>query len=333
MLENNTHVTGVAAYLFEKAALTDPKAAPGFVAGFSQSSVGDTTPNVLGAWCDDGSDLSWSSPAFQALDLGVSSCYIIGQRQLAGAQALYNTLDTVGTPVVDGSVKSFHFFQDMQFYDFPLANGSIVQTCPAALGYSFAAGTSDGPGAFDFTQNDPGAPSNPLWSVVSGLLRVPTAQQQPPCRVDAGNPPSQPQPAPPKSPHPPPRLSLAAPQTHTRTISLPRPEEYSIQRYEGASTLYGQHELEAYIHLTTSAIGYLAASNTSQPAAGPSPPNNVNASLSFITGVVYDSGSFGSVSVQPNSAYKIGSVVNATFVGANPRNNLRLEGTYTLLNS
>lgn len=52
-----------------------------------------------------------------------------------------------------------------------------MQTCPAALGYSFAAGTSDGPGAFDFTQNDPGAPSNPLWSVVSGLLRVPTAQQ------------------------------------------------------------------------------------------------------------------------------------------------------------
>mgnify|MGYP001987280872 CR=1 FL=1 len=45
---------GVSSYLFEKAALTDPKAAPGFVAAFSQSSVGDTSPNVLGAWCDDG---------------------------------------------------------------------------------------------------------------------------------------------------------------------------------------------------------------------------------------------------------------------------------------
>lgn len=33
---------------------TDKTAAPGFVAAFSQSSVGDTTPNVLGAWCDDG---------------------------------------------------------------------------------------------------------------------------------------------------------------------------------------------------------------------------------------------------------------------------------------
>lgn len=109
MLENNTHVTGdnkgVAAYLFEQAALTDTTAAEGFVAGFSQSNVGDTTPNVLGAWCDDGSGEQCTlnnstcagisetchgrGPVFQALDLGVSSCYEIGRRQFAGAQELY----------------------------------------------------------------------------------------------------------------------------------------------------------------------------------------------------------------------------------------------------
>jgi neutral ceramidase len=76
MLENNTHVTGgkhpepticthtltcisdnkgVTSYLFEQAMASDSTAAPGFVAAFSQSSVGDTSPNVLGAWCDDGS--------------------------------------------------------------------------------------------------------------------------------------------------------------------------------------------------------------------------------------------------------------------------------------
>ncbi len=59
MLENNTHVSGdnkgVAAYLFEQAMQSDADAAPGFVAGFSQANVGDTTPNTLGAWCDDGS--------------------------------------------------------------------------------------------------------------------------------------------------------------------------------------------------------------------------------------------------------------------------------------
>ena len=54
VLQNSTHVNGdnkgVAAYLFEKSMAADSSAAPDFVAGFSQANVGDTTPNVLGAW-------------------------------------------------------------------------------------------------------------------------------------------------------------------------------------------------------------------------------------------------------------------------------------------
>ena len=30
----------------------------------------------------------------------------------------------------------------------------LVKTCPAAMGFAFAAGTTDGPGAFDFKQGD-----------------------------------------------------------------------------------------------------------------------------------------------------------------------------------
>lgn len=30
----------------------------------------------------------------------------------------------------------------------------VVKTCPAAMGFAFAAGTTDGPGAFDFKQGD-----------------------------------------------------------------------------------------------------------------------------------------------------------------------------------
>lgn len=52
--QNSTHVAGdnkgVAALLFEKAMEGEDSAADGFVAGFSQANVGDTTPNVLGAW-------------------------------------------------------------------------------------------------------------------------------------------------------------------------------------------------------------------------------------------------------------------------------------------
>lgn len=110
-------------------------------------------------------------------------------------------------------------------------------------------------------------------------------------------------------------------------------EEYGIQRYEGASTLYGPSELEAYINLSLTNIGYLAATNTSTAPTGPLPPDNRQKSFSLIQGVVWDSPpagkSMGQVLVQPAAAYKLGSVVKTTFVGANPRNNLRLEGTFT----
>jgi neutral ceramidase len=110
-------------------------------------------------------------------------------------------------------------------------------------------------------------------------------------------------------------------------------EEYAVQRYEGGSTLYGQNELNAYIHLSEKYLGYLAANSTSKPALGPLPPDNRNSSIDLIEGVVYDTApigtSFGQCTVQPSATYTAGAVINATFIGANPRNNLRLEGTFT----
>lgn len=104
MLQNNTKVAGdnkgVASWLFEK------ELGGGFVAGFAQANHADTTPNVLGAWCDDGSgqqcDFETSTcadglsqscrgrgPEFRKLDLGVSSAYEIGRRQYVGAKAIF----------------------------------------------------------------------------------------------------------------------------------------------------------------------------------------------------------------------------------------------------
>jgi neutral ceramidase len=83
---------------------SDASAAPGFVAAFSQSSVGDTSPNVLGTWCDSTGeqctfeqstcggtteDCHGHGPEYQKLDLGVASCYEIGRRVYAGAKSLY----------------------------------------------------------------------------------------------------------------------------------------------------------------------------------------------------------------------------------------------------
>lgn len=118
------------------------------------------------------------------------------------------------------------------------------------------------------------------------------------------------------------------------THYIATPEEYGIQRYEGASTLYGPYTLNAYINLTLSHLPFLSPTSVSQPPPGPLPPNNVNKSLSFITGVVYDGHplftSYGDIKNDVSPSYPLSSspVITATFIGANPRNNLHLESTY-----
>jgi neutral ceramidase len=401
MLGNNTIISGdnkgVAADLFEKSFIADDNIAEEFVAGFSQANVGDTSPNVLGAWCEDGSKEQCSfrnstcsdgrsqhcharGPFFQVKDNGASSCYEIGKRQFEPARKLFDLINMDGAPVAGSTVKAFHIFQDMSNFSFPLFNGSYVQTCPAALGYSFAAGTSDGPGAFDFTQNNPNTPSaSPVWRVVSGAIKEPTEEQKrchfpKPILLDVGeiNTPYLWTPnivdvqvlrvgqliiivspgeattmagrrwkeAIHKSaksmllsglPSVDPIVVIGGP-ANSYTHYIATPEEYGIQRYEGASTLYGPYTLNAYINLTLSNLHYLDASSTSKPASGPFPPNNINKSLSFITGVVFDGTPifkhFGDVKIDVKPSYSISSAVSATFIGANPRNNLRLEQTY-----
>lgn len=272
-------------------------------------------------------------------------------------------------------MKAFHFFHDMRFWEFQLPNGKAAMTCPAALGYSFAAGTSDWPGAADFTQGDSNEPSaNPLWKVVSGLLREPTAKQKEcqkpkPILIDAGEI-TQPYAWAPNivdvqvlrvgqfviivSPSEVTTMSgrrwrdavaekafsfldqkpivvLGGP-ANTYAHYVTTPEEYEVQRYEGASTLFGKHELDAYINLTVSNLHYLAPDSTDLPAQGTLPPDNRENSLSFVAGVVTDGSpigsSFGKVRTQPKASYTIGDIVNVTFQGANPRNNLRLEETF-----
>lgn len=265
----------------------------------------------------------------------------------------------------------------MSNFTFPLANGTTVRTCPAALGYSFAAGTTDGPGAFDFTQNDSvSSDANPVWAVVSGLLKEPSQAQKDcqypkPILLDVGEITApylwtpdiadvqslrvgqffiivSPGEATTMSSRrwrkavaaagadsaytdEEPIVVLGAP-ANSYTHYLATEEEYGIQRYEGASTLYGPHTLNAYINLTLSNLHYLAIDSTSQPATGPLPPDNRKTSLDFITPVVFDAkslkSSYGDVVTNPNSSYSIGATVNASFIGANPRNNFRLEQTF-----
>ncbi|KAG6811731.1 hypothetical protein H0H92_006083 [Tricholoma furcatifolium] len=110
-------------------------------------------------------------------------------------------------------------------------------------------------------------------------------------------------------------------------------EEYGVQRYEGASTIFGQFTLEAYINKYSSLVPFLADNATGTPASDAAPPEQTSKAISLQTGVVFDAApigkSFGEVLVDVDSTeYHVNDTVSVQFVGANPRNNLRLEGTF-----
>lgn len=386
---NNTLVTGdnkgVAAWLMEQ------ERGGGFVAGFSQANVGDVSPNVLGQWCEDGSnqecDLEKGTcpdgsvakcqargPLFTAKDNGLSSCYEIGRRQYATAKQIMDSLDASGTPI-SGPVRSFHAMHDMRYFSFPHPNtGAAVETCPSALGFSFGAGTADGPGLSDFQHAATnGTPQNPFWKLVSLVLKTPSERQKKchgakPILVDIGEmdfpyawgpnhvdvqlmrigqlvmiiapaeattmagrrwrnaiaeaagPVLGTQPI----------VVLAGP-SNGYTSYIVTEEEYGVQRYEGASTLFGPHTLNAHINLTVSRVGFLR-DGAGAPDAGPAPPDSRAKALTLLTKVVFDNPTpfkkFGDVLAQPAPSISIGQTAEARFVAANPRNNFRLEGTY-----
>ncbi|KAG8789026.1 hypothetical protein FRC12_013975 [Ceratobasidium sp. 428] len=415
--KNNTLVStdnkGMAAYLYE--ALVQPDAAPGkntFVAGFVQSNVGDTSPNTLGAFCESPGkpwngqpceyktstcgnfteDCHGRGPGFRVSDF--ESNRIIGENQFKGAKTLMdgNTLKSVR-----GAVRSLHTYVNMANYSFTLANGTMVHTCPPAMGYSFAGGTTDGPGAFDFTQGETAdGTQNPFWEIVKGIVTTPPSEEQKRCHYpkpiflntvssninfdeDRYNSSIQGYTKLPYSWQPDvvdiqmmrvgQLVVLVVPGEFTtmagrriresvraRLISsgvigndayvvLAGPantyshyvttrEEYGVQRYEGASTIYGPFTLEAYQNLYTSLVSYLGDGATTSPPTGPVPEDLTKKAISLQPGVVLDAvpigKSFGSVltNVITSAPYARGQRVSAVFQAANPRNNLRLEDTF-----
>ncbi|KAK4943460.1 hypothetical protein LTR10_016951 [Elasticomyces elasticus] len=402
LYQNNTLITGdnkgVAAYLLEEYMR---EKSPEFVAGFSQANVGDTSPNTFGAFCaDTGLQCSFNDstcggrtqpchgrgPMFRHLDQGTRSCFDIGSRQMAAARDILYSDDLERIPA--STVSFFHTYANFSSFSFtsPFNHSRKLKTCSAALGHGFAGGTTDGPGAFDFSQgtNDTGdSPSlkNPLWKFARNFLHEPTDEQiacqsPKPILLDVGRA-NSPYAWTPNivdiqllrigrlvmiiSPGEATTMSgrrwrnalaeaapsvLAIDQPHvvlggpanTYAHYIATEEEYGVQRYEGASTLYGPHTLEAYINLTLTYLPYLGSeketSHLHRLPPGPSPPINVNASLSFINPVVVDYAGFlrrfGATLSSPDPAKQFapGATVKARFVGANPRNNYRLEGTF-----
>ncbi|KAG2122291.1 Neutral/alkaline non-lysosomal ceramidase-domain-containing protein [Suillus cothurnatus] len=110
-------------------------------------------------------------------------------------------------------------------------------------------------------------------------------------------------------------------------------EEYGVQRYDGASTIFGPATLDAYINKYSELVPYLAMNATWIPSSNAAPPELTSKAISLQTLVVVDNPPifkhFGDVLIDVESGiYHARDTVAVWFVGANPWNNLRLDGMF-----
>ncbi|KAI3635889.1 hypothetical protein MIR68_006527 [Amoeboaphelidium protococcarum] len=390
-----------------------------FVAAFGQVQEGDVSPNIYGAFCLDTGlpcDKHHSTcpdkkgrprnkmchargPGFNSSDGDVESTRIIGLRQYLKARDLLKDASN-SAQEVSGSVDYAHAWVDMSKVNVNLSllnhtthREIIVSTCKPARGYSFASGTSDGPGEFDFIQGD-NSTGTPFWNFIKQFISKPSEEQvkchyPKPILLNTGEI---------KKPY------LWEPQivdiqilkignlvllgvpgefttmagrllrsavrdifVHSGIIAesdisviiaglsnsysgyVTTFEEYQVQRYEGASTIYGPHALDAYIQ-EFSRLAYQMAQKYNSNVQTPvfpavthdptvPPVDFTDKLLTFLPAVIFDAvpplSSFGSVSqdVESLQPYHIGDVVNSTFYAGHPRNvaqnsEWQLEGSF-----
>lgn len=296
--------------------------------------------------------------------------------------SLQRILESSDSREVHGPIRFAHQYIDMPsatatYTDPTSGHSRAVRGCLPAMGYSFAAGTTDGPGAFDFTQGT--TTDNPLWNVVRNFLSAPTAddvrcQAPKPILLATGRATFpyewQPRIVATQTAQIGDVLLAAVPGEFTTmagrrlrstvaaaamrsddgdaggggvdvivvglanmyTSYVATPEEYQVQRYEGASTVYGPHTLTIYLEQYARLTRAMA---TGRPVpAGPAPPRLDDKLLSFQTSVLMDTAPgrrhFGDVLAQPEAEYRrvAGRPVRASFVAGNPRNDLQHESTY-----
>lgn len=369
---------GYASILFEQWK-NGPNARPGkgkFVAGFGQSNLGDISPNTKGAHCLDtglACDTKHSTcngktqlcvasgPGKDMMD----SARLIGERQYEISRQLYES----AKDPLDGPIKFRHTYVNMTNIEVTSdPGGNVSHTCFPAMGYSFAAGTTDGPGMFDFTQGS--TTSNPFWDVVSSLLSKPTEEDKKchwpkPILLNTG-----------KISEPyawdadivpiqlfqigqliiasvpgefttmagrrlkvkiqsilgKDKTVVIAGLANCYTSYITTFEEYQAQRYEAASTIYGPHTLTAYLQEFTKLAEAIRDDKPVPP--GPTPANLESKQISMLPPVIDDivpfGVSFGDVKKghDVKPSYAKGDTAEVIFWSASPRNDLRTEGTF-----
>ncbi|KAK9871121.1 hypothetical protein WA026_011405 [Henosepilachna vigintioctopunctata] len=354
-----------------------------FVGAFASTNLGDVSPNIKGPKCiDTGDDCDFKTSTCNGSakyciasgpgDNMVESTKIIAERLVTKAKELFD--NNKGEEVV-GPIKYIHRFVDMpkQEITIKLANGTekVVTGCSPAMGQGFAAGTTDGPGDFDFRQAS--RSDNPIWNYIRDLIFPPTEEDKA-CHspkdiliasgrikvpyqwqpeivstqlVMIGN------------------VILAAVPGEFTTMSGRRLresiknaiienggpkntrvvitglsnvytsyiatfEEYQVQRYEGASTIFGPHSLEIYQNVYTGLAEALLKDE--DLPIGPIPPDFTSKLISFNLPVVFDAAPegkhFGDCVQEPPSEVARGQTVTAKFIAGHPRNNMMHGKTF-----
>ena len=197
---------GAASQLFEKyidrqrsgGRYADRSSKDSFVAGFAQSNSGDVSPNTGGAFCSD---------TGKPCEISTSTCggrnelchgrgpgwpdsflsnYIIAEKQFLKAKELYEQESFE----LQGDIDARSLFLNIS--SLSLGGNAHRDMCRPAMGYSFAAGTTDGddlfiadglqlrvfvgPGAFDFVQGS--VKHSRFWDFLSSILKRASRHQQ-----------------------------------------------------------------------------------------------------------------------------------------------------------
>ncbi|NXL89184.1 ASAH2 ceramidase, partial [Alectura lathami] len=370
----NSDNVGYASLLFEQEKNEGMLPGEGsFVAAFASSNLGDVSPNTKGPFCVNTGE-SCDNPQSTCPVGGASMCMamgpgidmfdstrIIAQNIFLKAKDLYAS----SSQELRGPLRSAHQWVNMSDVQVQLNATHKVKTCKPALGHSFAAGTIDGVGAFNFTQGS--VEGDPFWDEIRDqLLGEPSNEtkachEPKPILFSTGEM---------TRPHPwhPDivdvqiatigSLAIVAVPGEFTTMSgrrlreavksefgshgtagmdvviaglcnvythyIATYEEYQVQRYEAASTIYGPHTLSAYIQLYRGLANAIATNTVQDLPSGPEPPLFNITSLTLVPAVVTDrtplNKTFGDVLQEVRQQYLVGEVAEVTFVGANPRN-------------
>ncbi|XP_071808796.1 putative neutral ceramidase C [Asterias amurensis] len=371
---------GYASYLFEKEMNPGSMMGQGsFVAAFPTSNHGDTTPHVNGTICIDTGELcdeetsTCNGQAANCIGQGpgndmFENTKMIGQRLYSKAKELYSAAGTQ----LSGPVSFVHQYVNMSNVNVTKGDDTFT-TCTPALGYSFAAGTTDGPGIAGFTQGMTEGTSffdALIRSLFNDFEETQKCQEPKPVLLPAGDYINTTDIAPAlellvNTYAPPPMVpDIVATQllqigqfiiipvpgefttmagrrlmemvkqevmdngisdavtmitglSNTYTNYVTTIEEYKIQRYEGASTLYGQYTLDAYLQQYTMLADYMIQGI--EVESGPEPTiKNLPLNLDFETDVAPPGKTFGSINKKPDPKYRQGSLIEAFFWSTNP---------------